>query len=148
MTEKRLIVGACHCGNIEVRLSTTFPRGAFVPRQCQCTFCRKHSAEYISDPQGRLEVLIKSESSLSRYHFETSTALFLICRDCGAVPAVTSEINGRLFALVNRNCLDTTEEFAEVVKTDFSAENVDARLARRSKAWISEVRIVESKKSS
>ncbi len=46
-----MITGGCHCSNIRFRLESAKPPSEFAPRVCDCTFCTKHGARYISDPE-------------------------------------------------------------------------------------------------
>jgi len=64
-TEK--LQGGCHCGNIQIELTLTTPAAACNPRACDCDFCRKHNASYISDSQGALRLHVKDEYDLAKY---------------------------------------------------------------------------------
>ncbi|WP_406850255.1 GFA family protein, partial [Chromobacterium phragmitis] len=100
------IHGACHCGNISFQLD--WPDGAAIPaRRCGCGFCRKHGGVWTASPAGRLEVTLRDPQRVSHYRFGTRTADFHICSDCGAAPLVTSEIGGRLRAVVSVNAFET-----------------------------------------
>jgi len=65
-----------------------------------------------------------------------------VCASCGAVPFVTSEIESRLYAVVNVNSFEGIDP-ASLVKSaaDFEGESTDSRLARRRQRWIPEVSI-------
>jgi hypothetical protein len=138
------ISGSCHCGNVSFTL--TWP--AAVPiaaRRCGCTFCRKHGGLWTSHPAGVLAVRIARPAQVSRYEFGTGTAEFLVCAHCGAVPLVTSRIDGRLHAVVNVNTFDGVDAArVEVAPASFDEEAVGDRLARRQRNWIPDVRIEES----
>jgi hypothetical protein len=57
------------------------------------------------------------------------------------VPLVTSEIAGRLYAVVNVNTLeDVDRSRLRHTAADFDGEDVESRLARRRRNWIAEVR--------
>lgn len=81
---------------------------------------------------------------MSRYQFGTRTAQFLTCMHCGVVPVCTSQIEGKLYAVVNVN---TFESFDRAClshgQVDFDGEATDARLERRQRYWIENVRYVE-----
>lgn len=80
--------GGCHCGNIRLELTLTRVPGSYNPRACDCDFCTKHSAAYISDPAGTLEVRIRDESRANRYRQGSGQAEFLICAECGVLAGV------------------------------------------------------------
>jgi hypothetical protein len=135
-----LIRGKCHCGNIAFSL-TWDPEPAEIPaRACGCTFCTKHGGVWTSNPKGALEVTVKDPSLVSKYAFGTKTATFHICARCGIVPVVTSELDGRLYAVVSVNAFEGIDP-ARVRRApaDFEGEETSARLARRKRNWISDV---------
>jgi hypothetical protein len=51
-------------------------------------------------------VTINEPSRVSKYSFGTKTAHFHICANCGVTPVVTSQIDGRLYAVVNVNTFE------------------------------------------
>jgi hypothetical protein len=136
----RTIHGKCHCGNIDYELLWPNPDGRLAVRACGCTFCIKHGGVYTSHPDARLTARVADESLLNRYAFGTGTAEFFVCRRCGAVPFVTSTIDGTRFAVVNVNTFENVDA-AELDSSasDFDGESVDERLARRKQNWISQV---------
>ena len=135
-----LIRGGCHCGNISFVLDWR-PEPSEIPaRACDCSFCTKHGGVWTSNPKGALEVTVKDPSLVSKYAFGTKTATFHICARCGIVPVVTSELDGRLYAVVSVNAFEGIDP-ARVRRApaDFEGEETSARLARRKRNWISDV---------
>jgi hypothetical protein len=137
------IRGSCHCGNVRFELG--WPgEGAIAARRCGCTFCRKHGGVWTSNRAGQLAVRIARPAQVSRYEFGTGTAEFVVCASCGAVPLVTSMIEGRLYAVVNVNTFDDVDPARITIEpASFDAEDVGDRLARRQRNWIADVRIEE-----
>jgi hypothetical protein len=85
---------------------------------------------------------IGDPAQVTKYEFGTRTATFHVCTRCGVVPLVTSEICGRLYAVVNVNALERIEpERLQRAPASFEGEDVQARLARRQRNWIGDVRI-------
>ena len=144
MPTKHELEGSCHCKNIQYVLKTSIPISGFTTRKCDCTFCRKQGGRYISDPDGELEYTINHPESLFIYSFGTKTAEFLMCKNCGVLPFITSRINDKTYAVINSNTLDQTDEFnkhSKVVKYDNEA--VEQRLLRRKKYWIGTVTLIK-----
>lgn len=137
-----LIKGSCHCGNIAYELDWT-PDPVEIPaRACGCSFCVKHGGVWTSCPTGALEVLYRDPARVTKYNFGTKTADFHICTACGAVPVVTSEINGQSYAVVSVNAMDNVDpSMLKHGSISFDGEDVDTRLKRRARGWISRVRI-------
>src|SRR5437016_7454792 len=105
--ERRMLIkGKCHCGNIAFELEWDEDPAEIPARACGCSFCVKHGGVWTSHPQSTLSVRIGDSALVSRYVFGTGTATFHVCSRCGAVPVVTSEIDGRLHAVVNVNVLE------------------------------------------
>ena len=135
-----LIAGKCHCGNIAFSLSWE-PDPVEIPaRACTCSFCTKHGGVWTSNPRGRLAVRIADASAVSRYQFGTRTAEFHICSRCGVVPVVTSEIDGRLYAVVSVNAFEGIDpSMLRRAPASFDGEGTDSRLERRKRSWIPDV---------
>lgn len=59
---------------------------------------------------------------------------------CGVVPVVTSEIDGRTYAVVSVNALEGLDESRlDRAPADFEGEEAGARLHRRKRNWIADV---------
>ena len=139
------IQGACHCGNIAFELDWSPDPAAIPARACGCTFCVKHAGVWTSKPDGILRVRIADESQVSRYRFGTKTATFHICRTCGVPPLVTSAIDGSLYAVVNVNTFDeAARRLLQSTPVTFEGEDEAARLARRKRGWIADVRVEDA----
>ena len=139
------IAGRCHCGNIAFDLA--WPAGAApIPaRACGCSFCVRHGAAWTSHPGATLVAAVRDAALHSRYEFETRTATFHVCARCGAVPFVTSELDGQLHAVVNVTAFDGVDPSAiRKSASTFEGEDMDSRLARRKRNWISNVRLTGS----
>ena len=134
------IHGSCHCGNIAFDLDWS-PEPTEIPaRACTCTFCRKHGGVWTSNPQGSLRVKVGDEAAGSRYAFGTKTALFHICSRCGAVPVVTSEVDGNTYAVVSVNAFDNVDpSMLKRASASFDGESEGDRFARRARNWIPRV---------
>lgn len=139
-----LIAGRCHCGNLSFALDWR-PEPERIPaRACSCTFCTKHGGVWTSCPTGSLEVRVRDPALVSKYRFGTETAEFLVCGRCGVVPVVTSEIEGRRYAVVSVNAFENVApSLLDRAPASFDGEDEAARLARRARHWIPGVRIVE-----
>jgi hypothetical protein len=135
------IDGRCHCGNIAFRLDWRGDPAEIPARACGCSFCVKHGGVWTSNPQATLTVAVADPGLVSKYGFGTRTATFHICARCGAVPLVTSEIDDRVYAVVNVNTMENVDA-TRLRKTaaSFEGEDVASRLARRKRNWIPDVR--------
>ncbi len=132
--------GSCHCGNIAFDLDWGSHPEQIPARACNCSFCVKHGGVWTSSPAGSLQVAIRDLGATSVYRFGTGTASFHVCSRCGVVPVVSSEIDGRLYAVVNINALnDVDRSRIRPAPISFDGEDAAARLARRARGWIPDV---------
>jgi hypothetical protein len=139
-----LIHGSCHCGNIGFELAWDPDPAEIAARACGCSFCTKHGGVWTSNPNGSLRVTVKEPGQVSKYAFGTRTALFHICARCGIVPVVTSEIDGRRYAVVSVNAFNNVEpSLLKRAPISFDGETEATRLARRKQNWIARVEYVE-----
>jgi hypothetical protein len=139
-----LIPGSCHCGNITFQLSWRPEPTEIAARACGCSFCVKHGGVWTSCPAGHLTVTIANPVLVSRYTFGTRTADFHVCSMCGVTPVVTSQVDGRLYAVVNTNAFEgNARHLLRPTPASFDGEDTESRLARRARHWISSVQFEE-----
>jgi len=128
--------GGCHCGRLAVRFETGLRPGDLPVRACQCSFCGRHGARCVSDPQGRARITVRDEDALVRYRFALNTADFLVCGRCGVyLGALMREDDGRAFATLNINAFDSNAAFASPTPVSYDAETEPERRARRRRRW-------------
>jgi len=106
MTGPNMLRGGCHCGKIKVKLVTSIRSEELNPRACDCSFCLKHGASYVSDPRGRLSIEVRGSDALCEYRQGSGNARFLACRFCGVLVAVVYDDGSRLYGTVNSKCID------------------------------------------
>jgi len=139
-----LIDGKCHCGNIAFVFDWPGAPSEIVARACGCSFCIKHGGVWTSNRDARLSIIFESPAVVSKYAFETKTAIFYVCARCGAVPLVTSEIADHLYAVVNVNTFEGLDSLQVIRQpVSFDGEEQQSRLARRARNWIADVRIIQ-----
>lgn len=139
-----LINGRCHCGNVSFKL-TWAPDPQEIPaRACGCSFCVKHGGVWTSCSTGFLSVAVGDPALVAKYSFGTRTAQFHVCSRCGVVPVVTSEVDGRIYAVVNVNVFEGVDpSLIRRAPASFDGEGEGERLARRKRNWIASVEFVE-----
>jgi len=140
-----LIHGRCHCGNIALALDWTVSPPEIPARACGCSFCTRHGGVWTSRPDAKLTVTVVDDALVSRYAFGTRTATFHVCTRCGCVPVVTSEIDHRVYAVVNVNMLENVDSsWIRRTSTGFDGETTASRLARRQHNWIADVAFAQA----
>ncbi len=138
MSTTRTFTGGCHCGNVEVTFETAKDPAQLAVNACTCSFCRRHGAHTMSDPEGRARITAEDPAGLNRYRFALRTADFLICRGCGVyvAAAFTDGETGRAYATLNVNAFDAPEAFARPAEAvDYGHETEAERRERRKGRW-------------
>ena len=126
--------GGCHCGGVQFAFESQRPLSDFTPRACDCDFCTRHRAAWISDAAGRLRITVSH--ALRLYRQGSGQAEFLFCGDCGVLVAVICMgDDGTLRGAINRNSFDERELFAPEVTASPQQLAPDAKLARWSQLW-------------
>ena len=133
---KRQLRGSCYCGNIRFVFVTDKSDDELPKRECQCGFCVLHGRIATSDRDGELRIAIEAPKNVSKFRFGHQTADFYVCRECGMIPVVTSEIDGATRGIAD---VRMSEGFAwsrsETSRHDFEGEEGDDRLDRRKGYW-------------
>ena len=106
------VSGGCHCGNISMDLELTAAPETYHPRACDCDYCRKHGAAYLSDAKGSLIVRIKNARDRGAYRNGSGQAEFVLCKKCGVLVAVVHLSDGRLYGTANARAIDTAVTLA------------------------------------
>lgn len=136
MTEAlALLRGGCHCGNLTLMLATSHSPASVHPRACDCTFCMKHGAGWVSDAAGQLSIEVRDRVGLSEYRQGSGSARFLLCRDCGVLVAVLHESGEGLRGAANARCLHDAAQFGEAAAVSPQQLSRDEKIARWSQLW-------------
>jgi hypothetical protein len=133
--------GGCHCGNIRVELQLTRAPGTYRPRACDCSFCLKHGAAYISDPLGTLRLTIRDEREATRYAQGSGQAQLLLCSTCGVLVSPLFSDGGRLYAAVNVNALENAAAFGMPQPASPQTLSAGDKVKRWRELWFSDVTI-------
>jgi len=140
MTSATTLHGSCHCGQLSLAFSTALPPESLIPRACDCSFCRKHGAAYISDPAGRLSIHARGGAA-RHYQQGSNNADFLVCGRCGVLVAVLFEHLSRVYGAVNAGCLDGKPCFGEAVASSPQMLSADDRISRWIRLWVPDVEL-------
>lgn len=134
--------GGCHCGNIRVAVEIQKEPTDYCPRECDCEFCRKHGASYISDPLGSLRIAVEKSQFLGRYRQGSGIADCLFCARCGVLVGVTYQENGHLYGTVNSAALVSDGGFGETKSVSPKLLAASEKVGRWKELWFSNVTLV------
>lgn len=130
--------GGCHCGNLRIDIELPRPAASYIPRACDCDYCRKHGAAWLSDPTGRLALHVRAPAELGRYRQGAGLADFLLCKGCGVVVAVTYTKAGRTWATVNSRAIDGTPDFPAATPVSPRTLGPEEKVARWKAVWFAD----------
>jgi hypothetical protein len=135
------LAGGCHCGTLRVAFETEIEIAGFTPRACDCSFCTRHAAAYISDPRGKLSITAATAGDALVYRQGSNQAAFLACRHCGVLVGVVCRDAGRTYGAINVRCLDATG-FNEPVAASPQQLDSSEKISRWSSLWVPNVQLV------
>ena len=144
MNHQTTLRGSCHCGDVQIEFGTAIAPENFTPWACDCSFCLKHGASYISDPAGHLTIAAKRSNSINEYRQGSKSARFLVCHSCGVLVAVVFDGDAGTYGTVNSRCIDDKVEFG--MPKVVSPQELSVEQKRRSwgRLWTPSVRFVVS----
>lgn len=122
-----IYAGRCHCGALTLRYSTASEPSSVAPRACDCSYCTRQGAMYVSDPEGSLSL----DPGSVVYRQGGERAEFLSCGRCGVFLAVVFEGRGA----VNVRCLDRFSEFGTPVTVSPQLLSAEEKLTRWQANW-------------
>ena len=140
--QSTIFYGNCHCGRLQVEFTTSRNPRDTNPRACDCSFCQKHGAAYISDPLGALRIVAAAPGALHSYRQGLGVARFLLCDQCGVLVAVIFEHNGHIYGAVNVGCLDQRAIFGATISASPQLLSPQDKTARWLQLWVPDVQLL------
>jgi len=132
---------SCYCGNISAEVAFTKDLSDYIPRACDCDFCIKNGAAYISDPQGKLHITIQNSEEVSWYKQGARLVELVICKKCGVLVAVTYSDNGTVYGGLNAKTLANRENLSPSQTASPKLLSSQEKINRWKKIWFSGVAI-------
>jgi hypothetical protein len=129
------VAGACHCGNILLDLQLANEPASYRPRACDCAFCRKHSAAYISDARGSLRVRINDPRHSGTYRQGNELAEMLLCTRCGVLMGALYRVDGQVYGTVNVRVIEGAESFGVEKAASPQKLSGDEKISRWKELW-------------
>ena len=136
------VTGTCHCGNILLDLQLTKDPASYHPRACDCTFCRKHGAAYISDARGSLRVRINDPHQSGTYRQGNELAEMLLCTRCGVLMGALYRAAGLVYGTVNVRVIEGAESFGVEKPASPQKLSADEKISRWKDLWFSSVEVL------
>jgi hypothetical protein len=115
--------------------------GSYQPRACDCAFCSKHGAAYISDAQGALRIRIKDQGQSGTYRQGSELAEMLLCTHCGVLVGALYRAEGRIYATVNVRAIEGAESFGAQQPVSPRKLSSGEKISRWKDLWFSRVEL-------
>jgi len=138
---KHTVTGGCHCHNVAVTMQLSRSPEFYHPRACDCDFCTRHGAAYISDAEGVLAIRIHDKRAVGKYLQGDQLAEFVLCRTCGVLIGVVYQSGERLYAAVNANIVGTGSGFGERQASSPKQLSASEKTKRWKSVWFAEVAV-------
>jgi len=131
--------GGCYCGNVRLEIELTRELPYYQPRACDCGFCSKHGAAYLSDPQGSLRIRIADPAATTRYRQGNELAEMLLCNQCGVLVGALYQADGRTYATVNVRAIEGNWPFGQPQSVAPRLLSGAQKVARWRSLWFADV---------
>ncbi|TDQ47713.1 hypothetical protein EV696_109117 [Permianibacter aggregans] len=132
--------GQCHCGNISLDIQYPETIHSFTAGVCRCQFCRMHGAMWLGLPISQLQVQAELASQAHFYDDDLLGVRYLLCRHCGVLTSVFSEIENQTYAMVNAGVVNLPTHIKTDVFQYGPYPNLAGRLQIRKESWLSTVK--------
>ena len=130
---------SCCCGNISALVTFSKPLAEFESRSCDCEFCVKHGAAYVSDRKGDLKIAISDFQAVSGYRHGSGAAEFWVCQACGVLVAVTHDQGDKLLGAVNARALLNYHSVTQQKVVSPKTLTQNAKTKRWGEIWFQDV---------
>ena len=133
------VQGGCHCGAILVKAVLSRDTTHYAPRACDCTFCRKHGAAYVSDPMGRLVIRTRDERHLQRYRQGSGSAQMVLCRECGILIGAVYQDGAQVYGTLNVTAMDPSLTWGAAITASPQRLSAMEKITRWQALWFRDV---------
>ncbi len=128
------LTGGCHCGAVTVEVYLPSEAETYHPRACDCNFCRKHDAAYLSDPDGAVAIQTDHRSGLNIMQQGDNLAEFLCCGTCGQLIGV----RWHQYGSINARVITDGTAFGEEITASPKKLSAEEKTSRWEALWFSE----------
>jgi len=126
--------GTCACGQVKVTVTLPGKLEAYSPRACDCNFCTRRNIQYLSHPDGELQ--INSAGELSVYRQGSNQAVFLACSKCDEVIAASLPAGGDALGALNATLLSDYDKLKAPEVVSPKLLSAQEKLLRWQKVWL------------
>lgn len=112
--------GGCHCGAVRFQIMVPATVKVIV---CNCSICQMSGYQHLNVAHEHFK-LLRGQSDLSEYQFNTGQARHLFCRHCGIKSFYQPRSHPEDWS-VNLNCVDLPAGLA-LERVEFDGENFES----------------------
>lgn len=139
------LVGGCRCGKVRLEVDLASAPGTYSPRACDCSFCRRHAAAYLSDPGGSIVIRTEVAANLSIARQGDDLAEFLFCADCAQLLGARWQDAGHHYGCVNAQLLSTRESLGKTVAVSPQQLSTEQKTGRWKALWFPAFTVITGK---
>ncbi|MEH6473467.1 MAG: hypothetical protein V7752_19730 [Halopseudomonas sp.] len=126
--------GKCRCGKITFAIALPKELENYSPRKCDCDFCMKRNASYLSHPDGCL--FIESLAPLTINKHGSDQASFLSCSGCNSLVSVVYQFPAGLKGALNATLLSESERLKTPVGVSPKLLDPKEKISRWESVWL------------
>ncbi|MBF7731691.1 aldehyde-activating protein [Pseudomonas sp. N040] len=119
--------------------------GTYCPRACDCSFCRRHEAAYLSDPKGRVVIRTETAANLNIARQGAELAEFLFCAACAQLLGAHWQDGAQHYACVNAQALFARESLGNVVAASPGQLSAEQKIERWKALWFPAFSVITAK---
>lgn len=131
----------CYCGNISAEVTLTKELSEYIPRACDCDFCIKNGAAYISDPEGSIKIKINQPGETTLFRQGDNLVELLICKICGVLVTVTYTGNNSFIGGLNSKTLVNRSSLPPCQTASPKLLSASQKVERWKEIWFPEISI-------
>jgi hypothetical protein len=113
----------------------------YAPRECDCMFCKKHGAAYLSDKNGTLKIQVKEKKKVNLLKNGSRLANFILCSSCGVLAAVSYDDGNKKYAAINTRALEGCEKIKKNIIVSPEKLSPEEKVSRWKEIWFNDVGI-------
>lgn len=131
----------CHCNNITVEVTLSGDLAEYTPRACDCDFCIKNGAAYVSDSKGKLAVKIRNPEESTLYKQGDNLVELLICKQCGVMVCATYTDGNEIYGTLNSKTLSNRDQLSPSQVATPKLLSPEEKIERWKALWFPDVTI-------
>ena len=127
------IEGSCPCRSTSFEVTLIGELSDYSPRACDCDFCTRRNARFLSDPEGKLTVSFSSVPVTLKQGSEQAD--FLHCPRCKSLVCAICSVHGDLYGALNTSVSQVFIGLRDAIEVSPKRLSATEKIERWRNAW-------------